>query len=171
MGAFKVQKREIGGAAVQYAALPYRCAERVEVLLVTSRETGRWVIPKGWPMKGKKPHSAAEREALEEAGVTGKIGKQSIGTYSYAKRLLGGATIDCVVHVYPLAVERQQASWREQDQRTARWFDPQEAADAVQEPTLAALLQGFTPTPIETPARKASAPAARRSALRLPHRR
>ena len=171
MGALKVQKWDVEGAAVQYAALPYRCAERVEVLLVTSRDTGRWVIPKGWPMKGRKPHSVAEREALEEAGVTGRIGKHPIGSYHYGKRLLGGATVDCVVHVYPLAVEQQKAAWREQDQRITRWFGPDEAAVIVQEPALAALLQGFAPAAAAARARPAAEPAAPRPPSRRPRRR
>ena len=72
---------------VQYAALPWRRNNsETEVMLVTSRGTGRWIIPKGWPMKRKAPHVAAAREALEEAGVVGQIGKDSIGSFSCAYR-------------------------------------------------------------------------------------
>jgi 8-oxo-dGTP pyrophosphatase MutT (NUDIX family) len=77
--------RQTTGAKGQFAALPYRvAAEGLEILLVTSRDTRRWVIPKGWPLKREKPHASAAREALEEAGVTGKIGKVAIGDYAYA---------------------------------------------------------------------------------------
>lgn len=171
MGALKAQKWAIGGEAVQYAALPYRVVDGLEVLLVTSRETGRWVIPKGWPMKGRKPHWAAEREALDEAGVVGRIGKHSIGAYSYAKRLLDGVTVDCLVHVYPLAVEQQQATWREQHQRTARWFTPEEAAEVVQEPALAALLRTFSPAAPDPRTPPGSARAAPRPLPPHPRRR
>jgi 8-oxo-dGTP pyrophosphatase MutT (NUDIX family) len=72
---------------VQYAALPFRRRNdsRTEVMLVTSRGTGRWIIPKGWPMKRKAPYAAAAREALEEAGVVGQIGKEPIGSFSHKK--------------------------------------------------------------------------------------
>src|ERR1700681_325260 len=104
---------------VQYAALPYRRRgdSRTEVLLVTSRETGRWIIPKGWPIKRKAPHAAAAREAREEAGVVGKIGRRSIGWFSYEKRLKRGITIVCKVHVFALKVKRRQESWPEKGQR------------------------------------------------------
>ncbi len=137
------------GERVQYAALPYRHAGGLEVLLLTSRDTGRWVLPKGWPMSGKGPASAAKREALEEAGVVGKIAKRSIGSFHYPKRLSDGATVTCEVHVYPLAVERQRRRWSEQGQRDQRWFTPQEAAQVVQEPELAALLQTLEPVDFE----------------------
>ncbi len=136
---------------MQYAALPYRLEDGLQVLLLTSRETGRWVLPKGWPMSGKGPASAAEQEALEEAGVDGKIGKRPIGTFHYPKRLADGVVVICEVHVYPLAVERQHARWREQGQRTRRWFTPADAADAVQEPELAALLQALDLDELERP--------------------
>jgi len=137
------------GEKVQYAALPYRHANGLEVLLLTSRDTGRWVLPKGWPMSGKGPASAAKREALEEAGVVGKIGKRSIGSFHYPKRLADGATVTCEVHIFPLAVERQRARWLEQGQRNRQWFTPQEAAQAVHEPELAALLQALGPTDLK----------------------
>ena len=124
----------------QYAALPYRQAEGLEVLLLTSRDTRRWVIPKGWPMKGKRPHAAAAREALEEAGVTGHVGKRPMGAYSYVKRLKNGAPLECVVDVFPLRVAGQRTHWPEQAERTARWFPIEEAAQAVQEPELQALI-------------------------------
>ena len=133
------------GELVQYAALPYRQADGLKVLLVTSRDTGRWVLPKGWPMRGKKPYSAAKREALEEAGVIGRVGKRSIGTFHYSKRLADGGLVTCEVHVFPLAAERQRRRWPERRQRTQRWFTPREAAQAVQEPELAVLLEAFAP--------------------------
>ena len=70
----------------QVAALPFRIKDgKIEVLLVTSRETKRWLIPKGWPMKGKKPHKAAAQEAEEEAGVKGEIKNKPLGSYDYWK--------------------------------------------------------------------------------------
>jgi 8-oxo-dGTP pyrophosphatase MutT (NUDIX family) len=131
------------GEKVQYAALPFRRSDGLQVLLLTSRDTGRWVLPKGWPMSGKDPAAAAKREALEEAGVVGRIANRPIGTFHYPKRLADGAIVTCEVHVYPLEVERQRTRWREQRQRAQRWFTPQEAAQAVQEAELAALLQAF----------------------------
>ena len=127
----------------QFAALPYRVDETLQVLLVTTRETGRWVVPKGWPMIGKTPRAAAAREALEEAGVVGKPGRKSLGAYNYPKVLKSGATVVCRVTVFPLAVVEQKAAWREQDQRTTRWFSPSEAAEIVQEPGLSAIIRDF----------------------------
>jgi 8-oxo-dGTP pyrophosphatase MutT (NUDIX family) len=128
---------------VQYAALPYRRGEGLEVLLVTSRDTGRWVLPKGWPMKGKAPYSAARLEALEEAGVVGRVAKRSIGSFHYPKMLRSGDEVTCEVHVYPLAVNGQLKRWPEQRQRTQQWFTPEAAMRAVHEPELAALLEAF----------------------------
>ena len=128
---------------MQYAALPYRLGDVVEILLVTSRETRRWVIPKGWPMKGLKPHAAAAREAREEAGVMGKVGKTAIGRYTYVKLLKNGAPLDCSVEVYPLEVTGHLVKWREKGQRTLHWFTIGEAAEAVSEPELQDLIETF----------------------------
>jgi len=126
----------------QVAALPLSLGDDgvVRALLLTSRETKRWVIPKGWPIRGLKPYEAAAREALEEAGVTGQMKKKPIGGYRYFKKL-GGHFDYCQVDVYPLWVDKQLKTWREQDQREARWFTLKEAADLVQEPGLVALLR------------------------------
>lgn len=133
------------GERVQYAALPFRRERRLEILLLTSRETGRWVLPKGWPMKGKDGRAAAKREALEEAGVAGRIARAPLGAFHYPKRLGNGEVVTCEVYVFPLEVRRQRKNWPEQQQRTQRWFTPEEAAEAVQEPELAALLSRFDP--------------------------
>ncbi len=128
---------------IQYAALPYRRRADgvVEVMLVTSRETKRWVIPKGWPMQGLAPHDSAAREAMEEGGLLGRIEERSVGVYRYEKRLADGSTVSCAVEIFPLEVEEELTAWPEQDQRITRWFAPQEAADAVQEPELSALIR------------------------------
>ncbi|MDR3507436.1 MAG: NUDIX hydrolase [Caulobacteraceae bacterium] len=129
---------------LQYAALPFRRdGEALRILLVTSRETQRWVIPKGWPMKGRLPHAAAAQEALEEAGIVGQIAESPIGAYHYMKRLKNGSAIACTVDVYPLEVEIQRPHWPEQHQRTAHWFSVEEAAEAVHEPELQTLIQAF----------------------------
>ena len=101
----------------QFAALPFQAgAEGVEVLLVTSRDTGRWVIPKGWPMKNRRPHRAAAIEAYEEAGVVGKADKTALGTYDYDKRIETGA-IPCRVTVFPLKVAQLLDEWPEGAER------------------------------------------------------
>ena len=128
---------------LQFAALPWRQAQGLQILLLTSRESRRWVIPKGWPMKGRKPHLAAAREALEEAGVTGRIARKPLGSYGYVKRLKNGAPLECRVEVFPLKVERQRKSWPERHERALRWFPAAEAAEAVDEPELRKLIAAF----------------------------
>ena len=140
------KKISLSKMRIQHAALPYRCPGNdagLEVLLVTSRETRRWVIPKGWPMRGRKGRQAAAQEAFEEAGLVGEVARRPIGTYTYDKRLKDGAAVACSVRVYPFAVAGQRERWPEMDEREARWFTPEAAASVVAEPDLAALILLF----------------------------
>lgn len=127
----------------QIAALPIRVDKGgdLRVLMVTSRETGRWVMPKGWLMNGKKPWHAAEIEALEEAGAVGYVSKRAIGRYDYGKVLDDAQTIHCRVTVYPMVVERLKRRWKERKERKRHWFAPKEAAQLVAEPDLSDLLR------------------------------
>jgi 8-oxo-dGTP pyrophosphatase MutT (NUDIX family) len=128
---------------MQFAALPYRIGEdgAPQVMLVTSRETRRWVIPKGWPMKGLRPSRVAEQEAYEEAGLTGHIiGDTAIGSYRYDKQLPGEKR-RCHVWVFLLRVENQLNDWPEKAQRETRWFDVTEAASLVDEAELGELIR------------------------------
>lgn len=127
----------------QYGALPYRLAPRLEILLVTSRETGRWVIPKGWPIPAKSRRQVAALEALEEAGVEGRVAKQPLGEFDYVKLLKSGESQLCRVMVFALEVESQRDAWREQAQRSTQWFGWEEAAAAVQEPGLRQMILDF----------------------------
>jgi 8-oxo-dGTP pyrophosphatase MutT (NUDIX family) len=129
----------------QIAALPYRVEKnRMMILLVTSRGTGRWVLPKGWiEASDPDPAEAAAREALEEAGVIGDMHKAGIGFYTYSKLLDGGPSIMCRVRVYPLSVKQQLKTFKEAGQRILEWFGVEDAADAVKEPELAALIRKF----------------------------
>jgi 8-oxo-dGTP pyrophosphatase MutT (NUDIX family) len=141
----KASQAAVGGEPrLQYAALPWRLVgEDVEILLASSRDTRRWVIPKGWPMKGFKPHVAAAIEAREEAGLTGKIEKTKIGSFHYHKRLKNGADIHCRVDVFPMQVLRQAKHWPEQGQRVTQWFTYADAAEEVLEAELKALILAF----------------------------
>ena len=138
----------------QYAALPYRDREGLEVLLLTSRDSRRWIIPKGWPMVGKTPHAAAAREAVQEAGVVGRVSKRSIGEFQYIKWLKNGAPLQCRVDVFPLKVAKQRTHWREQKERTVHWFSPREAAGLVEEPDLSDLILDFAETHARAMSRK-----------------
>ncbi|WP_051492152.1 NUDIX hydrolase [Roseivivax isoporae] len=126
----------------QIAALPLRLSRKrgLEVLMITSRDTGRWVMPKGWPMDGKKPWTAVEIEALEEAGARGFVSKDPIGTYHYLKRMAEEADIPCHVTVYPMVVDHLKKVWKERRERKRRWFTVKSAAKRVHEPELADLL-------------------------------
>lgn len=128
-------------AATQVAALCWRIENGVtEVLLITSRDTGRWVIPKGWPMTGLSDAEAAAREAWEEAGVQGRVADEPLGRFVYDKVLRGARTKRCAVAVYPLEVERLKARFPEAEERSRRWFAAGEAANLVAEPQLRSLL-------------------------------
>lgn len=131
------------GARPQVGVLPMRRTPEggTEILLVTSRETRRWIIPKGWPMKGRKPFEAAAREAYEEAGIVGRVGKRPIGFYLYEKRLKNRDAVLCQVTVFPLDVRKQLKKFPERGQREARWFSPSEAAEMVIEAGLAGLIR------------------------------
>jgi 8-oxo-dGTP pyrophosphatase MutT (NUDIX family) len=128
----------------QVGALCFRRTEdgRTQILLVTSRETGRWVIPKGWPSRQLKDHRAAAREAAQEAGVSGTIRSRPIGSYTYLKR--DGASLQSLqVVVFPLAVHREQQNWREQSERRRAWFSLARAAAEVSEPELRSLIRAL----------------------------
>jgi 8-oxo-dGTP pyrophosphatase MutT (NUDIX family) len=145
-------------ALQQVGALPIRFVEGApQVLLLTSRESRRWVIPKGWPMKGKKNWAAAAQEAKEEAGIVGKTYKKPIGNFLYFKRRAAHFDL-CRVEVYVLSFEKKLESYREKGQRDQRWFALDEAPDIVQEPGLTALLKSVDLSPFYKPTKKPLAP-------------
>ncbi len=132
------------GRNVQYGALAWRdTGDGKEVLLVTSRDTGRWVIPKGWPMKNRTPWDAAAREAFEEAGVKGQVEQVATGAFSYLKRLSRWRERMVEVKVFRLEVERELEDWPERRQRQRAWLSPAEAAARVDEPDLAEIIRAL----------------------------
>lgn len=127
---------------VQYAALPFRqMAAGPQILLVTSRETRRWIIPKGWAKKALDPQDMAALEAFEEAGVRGKVKKKPLGEYRYDKRLDDGSTVTCDVTVFALDVAEELRDWPEMAQRERRWVTPAEAITLISEPGLVPILR------------------------------
>lgn len=130
----------------QVAALCWRRgADGVEILLVTSRDTGRWVTPKGGRMIGKSDAQAAAVEAFEEAGVEGVVDETPLGEFRYMKRLKRRGARLALVAVFSLRVERELEDWPEAAERTRRWFPAPDAATLVDEADLAALIGGFRP--------------------------
>lgn len=129
--------------ANQFGVLPYRTSSEgsIEVMLITSRNTRRWVIPRGNPIGGLLPHLSAAREAYEEAGVIGHISEEAIGSYKYLKVLKGGGGRPTRVYVFPLTVATQLATWVESGQRNTRWFSLAKASKAVRERGLRRLIE------------------------------
>ena len=129
---------------IQYAALPYRIvAGGAQILLITSRRTRRWIVPKGWPIEGLRPHDCAGVEALEEAGACGEVGEPCIGSYRYVKHSKRGFSVPCSVEVYALRVTQLRRIWTEKHERDRRWHSIEEAAAAVEEPMLRLLILRF----------------------------
>lgn len=130
----------------QFAALCYRARDgfgATEVLLLTSRDTGRWVIPKGWPMGDRPGFEVAEQEAFEEAGVRGTIEQSPLGFFHYEKAMAKGAIIPCRVQVHALEVCFLEEHYKEKHCRTNKWFKCSEAAKRVNEPQLKTLIADF----------------------------
>lgn len=140
--------REQGKRAVrtQFGALCWRMrGDKLEYLLVTSRQRKRWIIPKGWPVDGATPAEAAETEAWEEAGVEGKTAPVCLGIYSYIKYLDGEEPLPCVVAVFPVQVKRLASDYPERADRRRKWFSRKKAAKLVGEPELATMIRRFDP--------------------------
>jgi 8-oxo-dGTP pyrophosphatase MutT (NUDIX family) len=137
----------------QYAALCYRFKKKtgeLEMLLMTSRDTGRWVIPKGWPMSGKLSHEVAEREAFEEAGVRGEVEQTALGSFTYPKVLKDGIKVPCRVQVYPLLVTELAKTFKEKGERRLEWVSCNEAVKRVREPELRDIILMFQEKTAET---------------------
>ena len=147
------RKAKKGERIRQVAAIPFRLNARgdIEVMLVTSRTTRRFIVPKGWPMKGKSGRKAATIEAQEEAGVLGKTLKEPAGTYSYWKRL-ANRFVRVDVIVYLLKVTEELADWQEAKRRQRAWLAPADAAMLIDEPDLSTLVKTLTiaqPMPVD----------------------
>jgi 8-oxo-dGTP pyrophosphatase MutT (NUDIX family) len=130
----------------QFAALCYRIRkDKIQVLLITSRGSGRWIVPKGWPMDGKTPAESAALEAWEEAGVCGKVSDRCLGIYSYSKEEAGLGELPCIAMVFAVEVTKLSKSYPEAGQRVRKWVSRKKAAKMVDEPELARVLRDFDP--------------------------
>lgn len=113
-----------------------------EVLLITSRDTRRWIIPKGNIGRGHTAAEAAVQEAYEEAGLRGTIAsKVPLGFYTYFKKRDDDSTTPVSVEVYLLKVERQLKKWPEKGMRKLRWLSVKEAIARIEEPGVVPLLK------------------------------
>ncbi len=142
-----IRKAQKSGKNVQFAALPFRMRkDKVEVLLITSRGTRQWLLPKGWPMEGLKPHKAAAIEAWEEAGIIGRANKHCLGHYRYRKERGPKRGQKIRVMIFPLEVHKLSRLYPEAGQRQRKWLTPKKAAKRILNPDLAALVRDFDPS-------------------------
>ncbi|MFU1479348.1 NUDIX hydrolase [Roseovarius sp. C7] len=133
---------------LQVAALCMRAgADGPEVLMITSRDTGRWVLPKGWLMDGRATAEAAMIEAWEEAGVRPTAASPvHIGHYHYDKQLDGGYSAPVRVELYRFEVADLARDYPERAERARLWLSPEQAAERVDEPELAEILRNLQAT-------------------------
>lgn len=127
----------------QVAALPYRLTPHgYEVVMITTRDSGRWILPKGWPIKGLTRHESAETEAMEEAGLIGSADPKPVGRFTYVKQFPKRQE-KVLVDVFALAVEKQLDDWQEKGQREVRFFNPVDAAALVSDAGVGDLILTF----------------------------
>jgi len=133
----------------QFAALCYRQkAGGLQILLVTSRGSGRWIVPKGWPMSGKTPYESAVQEAWEEGGVVGRAHARPLGLFAYTKGT-DDDDLPCVAMVYAVKVKSLSSKFPEAGERKRRWVSQKKAASMVDEPELARILRDFDPRKLD----------------------
>ena len=138
------QKRQVRS---QFAALCYRLLDgEANFLLITSRRTKRWILPKGWPENNMTPAESAANEAFEEAGVTGDHNERPLGMYIYEKSSLSGESYPCLVTVFSLEVEKVLPDYPEKAERQREWFNIFDTLKRVKEPELKLLIKTFNPT-------------------------
>lgn len=127
----------------QFGVIPWRRSADgdAEILLITSRETRRWVVPRGNAIAGLRDYESAAQEAFEEAGIRGGVEQSALGAYRYDKRRRDGRVVAAEVQLFRMLVTEESADWPERLERERRWFAPEEAAAAVAEPDLARLIR------------------------------
>ena len=109
-------------------------------MLITSRQTQNWIFPKGWPIKNKTLHFSAKQEAMEEAGVIGKITYVPCAQYKYIKINKRGENLNCRVFLYPMIVTQQLIEWPEKHERKIKWVNLHNAANLVSNKNLCKLI-------------------------------
>ena len=150
MQSLQAQEIELGDGGktdlrTQFAALCYRIKDdKVQVCIVTSRRSKRWIVPKGWPMQGQTPMDAAATEAFEEAGVRGKIYPRPIGVFSYYK-VRSEDELPCMAVVYPLKVKKVLKRWPEERERERKWVSRKKAAALLDDAELSNIVLNFQP--------------------------
>ena len=133
----------------QVAALCYRfIGEKLQVCIITTRDTGRWIIPRGWPMDGQTPAEGAAIEALEEAGVRGLAHPFSVGAYSYEK-LIDDAWVTVMVTVFALQADKSHKKWPEKSERKRKWMSPKKAAQKLDDIGLRQIVAHFNPVTLD----------------------
>ena len=138
-----IPKRDV---RTQFGALCYRIREgKPQILLITSRNRRRWIIPKGWPSPGLTPAQGALQEAWEEAGVKGKVQDLCLGIYGYTKQMREGPDLPCIVAVFPVRVTKLANDYPEAKERKRQWVSPKRALKQLDEPELREILKGFNP--------------------------
>jgi 8-oxo-dGTP pyrophosphatase MutT (NUDIX family) len=137
---------------VQYAALPWRRAKGAfEFLLITTSNTRRWIVPKGWPVEGISASECAEQEALEEAGIEGEVASEPLGSFRHHKERRSGEAVLCTVYVFPMEVTRQRQSWPEKNIRETRWCSVEDALARIKDPGLRRLILKFVKSTQQLP--------------------
>ncbi len=132
------------GLPIQSGALAWRLKrKKAEVMLVTGRQSKRWMIPKGWPMDGKSLADSAAQEAFEEAGIKGKVDPKPLGRFRHIKQHLLLGDMEVEIQVHPMAVQRQLDDWPERGERSRKWFELTEAAERVDSEELRTLILEF----------------------------
>lgn len=136
---------------VQYGALPWRRTPAgLQILLITTRNTRRWIVPKGWPEAGRSPQECAAQEAFEEAGVTGAVTPEAIGVFGHKKQVKSGQMISCQIHVHAMEVSAVARDWPEKDARRTKWCLVAEALMLVDDPGLRRIIARFSRTAATT---------------------
>lgn len=130
----------------QFAALCYKVeGKKLRFLLITSRASGRWIIPKGWPMPGLDPLECVRREAWEEAGIKGTVMPRPLGLFTYLKNMGRSDDLPCVAITYAMEVDKLARIYPEAGQRKRKWMSGKKAAKRLESPELAAIIKDFDP--------------------------
>ena len=117
--------------------------KNIKILLITSRRSRRWIIPKGWKVDKMSNRKSVALEAWEEAGVQGRVSDRPVGTYYYRKRSNKDEFLTCAVKVFALDVKARKKKFPERGERKLKWVNPTSAIDLVSEPELKKVIKNF----------------------------